>query len=245
MITGVPVINNMDVYDIVADICNVLGIRDKTSTIYSVFRPAYKNKRKLNMSPIIVKFVNKDAKMFFFDKYIKFNSLNLSHIGLNSSTRIYCNDGLTKRNSIIFNHAKMLQKQNKITKVATKKGQIFVSLLNRTSIIAIKSIECLNDLINEYDSSTNQKYDSSTSLNQPDISTVISSSNSRTLNTLPHTSTAAVSHRTSTITIPKSQTTSVTEKIDSYVDEIFPKYSAPELHDEPMRNLRPRKESVK
>lgn len=207
VVTGIPCFNNVSVHDIVGRICRTLEINEKT-TISSVFRPFRKNQLNSNTAPIIIKFWTREDKLFFYNKYIKIGNLNLSHIGLNSTARVYCNDGLTKRNSTILHRAKTLKNLNKIAKVTTKKGCVFVTLLNKSTSYVIKSVENLNDLVDQPPqySSSQRSSDHSQLVNQINSQAVLSP--------LP-------TQYTRNESIEKQTTSTVADKIDSFVNEVF------------------------
>lgn len=197
VISGVPVLKNENLIDIFNKICQTIAIKDFHTVAYYIFRPSNNNVRKHGLPIIVVKFINWMDKMKFFKAYIKFGNLNLSHVGLQATSRIYCNDGLTKLNSSIFNHAKNLQKQKILSKVTSKKGLTYVILPNQDTFVAIKSIAQLNKIAAEngfklQDRHHDQLNDSNTTFTsaQEQNATPISSSLSE-LNVLPAPSTSS------------------------------------------------------
>lgn len=98
--------------------------------IRKIFRSGNKKSPSSNKSTypnIIVKFSSVKAKKLFMKCYFAFKILNLSHIGLKSQTRIFCNDNLSKKNYELFNKAIKLKKIN-IHTVFTIDGFVFIQI---------------------------------------------------------------------------------------------------------------------
>lgn len=151
ILSGIPNFKNEDVPSIFRNICAEIGF-DAINTINSIFRVKSKSKQKKTPPPIIVKFKSQEYKSHFFDKYKNYGNLTLSSIQIDSESRIYCNDALTKKNMSIFITAKDLQRRRLITKAFTKKGQVFILKLNCEEPTLIDNIA----LLKQFSKHTNQ-----------------------------------------------------------------------------------------
>lgn len=125
IITGIPSDINKNAMETFNDICTAIGFSCSSSTIAAIYKLSSENSKDL----IITKFCIESTKAQFMKKYINFNQLSTSHIGLNTSTnnRIYINHCLTKRCRDIRAAAKKLRDSGFLAKVQIVRGDVFVT----------------------------------------------------------------------------------------------------------------------
>ena len=93
-------------------------------------------------------------KSFFFKKYIDHGNLNLQHLGFQQTNRIYCNDGLTAKNSKLFRQARYLQKQHIIEKCYTNDGLVYAVISKDDGPILINDSRILQEIKNKLNTNT-------------------------------------------------------------------------------------------
>lgn len=163
VITNIPFTVNEDVHAIYIKICEVTGFRGGAHSISSVFRLPNKNNaaesssstssitkgNKFNATPIIVKFVNVDFCRQFISAYLKFKSLNLTHLGFSTSIRIYINENLTKPSRDLFRYCMNLKSNHKslFLKLFTRNGLVFVLFAGLEKPVIINSKKEIDSLI--------------------------------------------------------------------------------------------------
>ena len=121
------------------NICDTISFDYTLSGNDSIFR--------LQSGVIIIKFHNFNLKDSFFNKYLKFKNLNLSHIGCGSNKRIYINESLSKHATDLLKTANRMRKDGWISNTFTKNGFVFIK--KSTNAIPIK-ITNENQLLNRY-----------------------------------------------------------------------------------------------
>lgn len=116
LISGIPLENNDDPYNIVWDICGSLNCNLRQNDFVSVFRlrsnkASSKNNRTV---PIVARIQDDWVKQELLSAYFKKKNLNLTDIGFKTASRIFINERLTLANREIFNRASEAKKQNLI-----------------------------------------------------------------------------------------------------------------------------------
>lgn len=151
VISGIPRITSKSPLQIFMDICDVLQFNSinvnnvNECRVTSNCKPTQlqnKGSRSKNQT-LFVRMHYRHMKSEFFKKYKDFGDLKLKNIGHQLDTRIYCNDGMTKRNLIIFNRAKQFQLNSKIYKAFTKSGLVYVIAQRNGNPVLINNIKKL------------------------------------------------------------------------------------------------------
>lgn len=151
VISGIPRITSKSPLQIFMDICDVLQFNSinfnnvNECRVTSNYKPTQlQGKGPLSKNQtLFVRMYYRHIKSEFFKKYKLFGDLKLKNIGLELDTRVYCNDGMTKRNLIIFNRAKQFQQNNRIYKAFTKAGLVYVIGQRNGNPVLINNIEKL------------------------------------------------------------------------------------------------------
>lgn len=176
IITGVPIISNENVSEIIGDICEAVNCNLSAGDVISAYRiPASKNKplrksigrSQVLSSPIILKIVSDWGKNELLSAYFKKKNLNTKDIGFKSAARIYINESLTKFDRTIFSAASDAKKSKLIFKCYTRNGIVHIQTTEGGKIIRIVSLDQLNSLTlhssSSLSSTTSTKQSKSTS----------------------------------------------------------------------------------
>lgn len=155
IISGVPLVENEDTYSYFKMICDVVSFPRGVDAASSVFRLRNKSSsasddnhssvnnkaRHIVSPPIIVKFVNIDFSRQFISSYLKFNRLNLTHLGFGTPSRIYINENLTKSIRELFRYCFQLKNNHKsiILKLFTRNGIVHVKFAGLDKLVQIHS----------------------------------------------------------------------------------------------------------
>lgn len=147
VITGIP---NMPEENL-KDICGIISLSIGCSLVPN---SAYRLKenpdqiqaadssikaRKLRSSAIVIKFNSNEERFVFFQYYLKFKVLNLTHIGFKTPARIYINELLTPHNSKILRAVRELKNNGKIKGYYSSRGIVYITsmkdnVLKKTAI---------------------------------------------------------------------------------------------------------------
>lgn len=166
IVNGIPVVDNEDVCAYFKSICEAISFQCGVRAASSVFRIPVKSKNSnaLNSSasgasipkvvapPIIIKFLNSDLSRQFISCYLKFNKLNLTHVGFGTPTRIYVNENLTKFNRDIFRYCLQLKHRHKsvLLQVFTRFGIVHVKFTALDKPISIQSKKEIDSYITKF-----------------------------------------------------------------------------------------------
>lgn len=93
---------------------------------------------------IVVNFQNPWDKSNFVRCCLKAGELNLTSIGFASPGRIYFGENLTKRNYNIFRKCSQMKKDNKILKLHTRNGLVYICKQPNSPFVPITQLEQLN-----------------------------------------------------------------------------------------------------
>lgn len=93
---------------------------------------------------IVVNFQNSWDKSNFIRCCLKAGELNLTSIGFSSPGRIFFGENLTKRNYMIFRKCSQMKKENKIFKLHTRNGLVYICRNQNSSFVPITQLEQLN-----------------------------------------------------------------------------------------------------
>lgn len=165
VINGIPYTAGEDVYNLYEKMCETVSFNPKMHAVSSIFRLPSKNTASsssssstlpstnissidkpptstFNSPPIIIKFINSDFSRSFLSCYLKFKTLNLTHIGFRSPARIYANENLTKINRELFRHCLQYKKTSRIiVNVFTRNGLVYIKIVGLEKQICIRNIK--------------------------------------------------------------------------------------------------------
>lgn len=147
IIRGIPYTSGEKLLSMFQSIAKAIGFQPNVqNSVNDVFRLGNGNK------PILVQFVSQILKRQFMVKYFSKKTLNLSHIGVASSeNRIYCSDNLTADHNNIYVRAVQLLKSNRLSKVNTRNGFVYIKYLEADNFVKINEISDLPSLDTEAD----------------------------------------------------------------------------------------------
>lgn len=133
LINGIPYNKEENLVDVLCKLSDAVKYTDDIeNSINGIFRIGHQRDSIGKASPIVVKFRSSMAKFSFFNLYMKSKNISLSHIGFNSTDRIFINDSLTKKNAMLFRHARQLYLNRKIQRVFIKNGIVNIEINNST-----------------------------------------------------------------------------------------------------------------
>lgn len=166
VISGVPMVKDENLYEIIGSICKAINYCGGLDSIESGFcLPVHNNRRRLSPS-IIVKFWGSDAKNEFFKRYFATKKLCTTSIGFSAPSRIYVNENLTKRNFGIFCMARDMKKDGKIAHFTTQRGRIAIKLLGSERSHTIDSLNHLSLIVNQAATASSMNQHSNTQQHQ-------------------------------------------------------------------------------
>lgn len=152
LIRGIPTTERENIFHLYEKLAKVLKFPYETMyVVNSIFR-LNKNNVASNMNlspPILLKFATPILKRAFFNQYLKFQNLRLSDIGFTSTERIYINDNLTKKNSMLYKKAIEMKSAKQIDKLQVRNGLIFVKNPHSENFVKINSIKDLRHSEND------------------------------------------------------------------------------------------------
>lgn len=95
------------------------------------------SQRTPNESIIVVQFVFRNARYEFYRRYLAHKALCLRDIGMDSGSRIFLNENLTRSNLGLKQEAMKMKRNGKLKNVFTVNGQIYVKRSNdhRTELV--------------------------------------------------------------------------------------------------------------
>lgn len=119
-------------------ISSVINFEDEKS-IVNIYRLNSTSTQQVSMTtienknvkilPIVINFATKQSRHLFHSKYfafIKTDPLKLSHIGIDSDSRIFVNENLSKHCLVLLKKAKQLKKAGKIAGAYSYDGHVCV-----------------------------------------------------------------------------------------------------------------------
>lgn len=145
VVKGVPFTPNESIPAFVTSICDAVNFRrDMNTSILSVYRmPAKRNDSphlptSSTSQQIIMRFGTFDDKQHFFSCYLK-SKLNASHFGFKTSTRVYVNEKLTRKNFELLRAAVDFKNKGKLYNYHTFRGLVFVRVLENSKPLCVSS----------------------------------------------------------------------------------------------------------
>lgn len=142
IVSGVPELNDVSDRALINKICAAIGYEQNDGTFTNIFRLKRTGERK--STSIIAVFSSVVNKSGFFIRYKALGNLNLSHIGLQLPSRIYCNDGLTAKNAALYYKSRQLLRAGIISRTFTKRGLVYIVTPETNNIVLIRDFIDLN-----------------------------------------------------------------------------------------------------
>lgn len=163
---GDSFVQNEDICSYFKNICDAISFQRGLNAVSSVFRLPVKsysssasivsssmsNAPHIVAPPIIVKFLNSDLSRQFISSYLKFNQLNLTHLGFKTPSRIYINENLTKLNREIFRYCLQLKHSHKLIllKLFTRNGIVHAKFAGLDKFVLIHSKKEIDTYITRF-----------------------------------------------------------------------------------------------
>lgn len=139
IVKNIPKVDSENTSVIFDNICRAIGMQE-TPPVLSVYRMRITNR---DSPPIVIKFLDMNHKSGFLRAYMQNQSLSTEHIGFRTNTRVYVNESLSRKNSLIFTKALNLKKRGLILSVASRSGLVFVRLPNCSGSSFVSDIDTL------------------------------------------------------------------------------------------------------
>lgn len=146
ILNGVPFIPNEDLMKVYNSICSVVLFENAVYTLQAIFRVGKSSASKY--ASIVMKFISVDARNKFYSCYLKFKNLSVRHIGFEADLRIFIQESLTKTNAEIFRRSMELKRDNKIVRVHTHNGLVFVKVDDKANKVCCVNLVQLSELVN-------------------------------------------------------------------------------------------------
>lgn len=146
IISGIPFMSGEDLCSHFRAICNQLEVGESVGPLVNVRRMKSGTLKDGDESLVVVQFALKSVRDSFYSAYLRKRNLQLSHIGLNSTRRIYVNENLTVSARKVKAAALRRKKEGKFSSVFTKLGTVYVKVAASGPIVAVHSEQQLDDL---------------------------------------------------------------------------------------------------
>lgn len=173
IVYGIPIQDNetgQKLDEIWKSLAHVLNFDLTKFSVNKVYRLKSKTN---NISNILIKFSSIDGKKDFMNRYFNFKQLNVSHIGIAGTQRIYCNENLTILNHKLFTKA-MALKGTHLHSVYSFDGLIYIRINPRSRSIRLlheQQLSCIQPLKTlEIQKSNNSVKSSSSTSTTNDVS---------------------------------------------------------------------------
>lgn len=145
IISGIPYMTGEDLRAYFRATCKQLGFGDSSVPFVDLRRMKSGNLKDGDDSLVVVQFALKNSRDNFYGAYLRKRNLQLSHIGLNSTRRIYVNENLTISARKVKAAALRAKKAGKVSSVFTRLGTVYVKSAADGPAIPVYSEEQLND----------------------------------------------------------------------------------------------------
>lgn len=141
IIRGVPSLPGENLWKLFEKIMSALNFEFQIFySIDTIFRLGNSANKPGSSNAILVKFATLKLKQEFMASYFSDNNLRLSNIGINSDSRIFISENLSKANNILLKRAIELRKSGTVEKVSTKFGYVLVKWKNENKFVKITSV---------------------------------------------------------------------------------------------------------
>ena len=144
IISGIPYMNGEDLCAYFRAICKQIDIGESAVPIVDVRRMKSRALKDGDESLVVVQFALKNACDNFYGAYLRRRNLQLNHIGVNSTRRIYVNENLAVSARKVKAAALRMKKAGKFSSVFTKHGTVYVKATMDGPTVAVHSEEQLD-----------------------------------------------------------------------------------------------------
>lgn len=147
IVSGIPYLTGEDLMMYFTAMCKQLGMSEQTKPVADIRRLKSRVMNDGDHSLVLVQFALRNQRDDFYSAYLRKHDLQLSHLGFESTRRIYVNENLTTGARKLKTAAVRLKKSGKLASVYTKLGVIFVKPTSAAPAIVIQSEEQLNQVL--------------------------------------------------------------------------------------------------
>lgn len=144
IISGIPYLGGEDLPALFKAACKQLGMDDRTTPSVDIRRLKAGVMNDGDNSLVLVQFALRNQRDDFYSAYLRRRDLQLSHLGIESTRRVYVNENLTVAARRLKAAAVRLKKAGKLSSVYTKLGTVVVKPTATAKPIVIQSEEQLN-----------------------------------------------------------------------------------------------------
>lgn len=144
IISGIPYLKNENLLAHFKAVCKQLGMDERTTPAVDIRRLKTGVMNDGDNSLVLVQFALKNHRDDFYSSYLRKHDLQLSHLGFESTRRVYVNENLTTTGRKLKAAAVRLKKAGKLAAVFTKLGAVIVKPTATGQPIVIQSEEQLN-----------------------------------------------------------------------------------------------------
>lgn len=144
IISGIPYLKGENLLAHFKAVCKQLGMDERTLPSVDIRRLKTGAMNDGDNSLVLVQFALKNHRDDFYSAYLRKHDLQLNHLGIESTRRVYVNENLTVAARKLKAAAVRLKKTGKLASVYTKLGVVLVKPTATTQPIAIQSEEQLN-----------------------------------------------------------------------------------------------------
>lgn len=138
IISAVPYVTNENLKATFEHITKALGF--DTVPLVGLKRLTRNPIKPGDSPPIVCQFALRMERDVFYRQYLAHRQLNLSHVGFESSNRIYINENLTHFARNIRTEALKLRRHGQLQQVYTKDGVVFAKGSSATAAVACHSL---------------------------------------------------------------------------------------------------------
>lgn len=153
-VSGIPWHANEKLHELIDCICKAIGFNDRLNGFSSFFRlpkksqpttqrPIGAKSNAVVSPPVILKFWTFGMKQDFFARYMATKTLNLTHIGYKTPSRIYINESLTAPNQEILWKARQLKQRKIINQCHTYRGLVYIRLEENSPNECVRNMDRL------------------------------------------------------------------------------------------------------
>lgn len=148
ILSGIPYLRGEDLMKHFSAICMQLGIDERSTPSVDIRRLKSGAMNDGDISLVLVQFALRNLRDDFYSAYLRKRDLQLNHLGINSTRRVYVNENLAAVPRKIKVAAVRLKKAGKLASVYTKNGTVIVKSTTAAQPIVINSEEQLNQFSN-------------------------------------------------------------------------------------------------
>lgn len=146
IISGIPYLRGENLLAYFEAMCKQLGMHERIMPSVDIRRLKSGEMNDGEYSLVLVQFALRNQRDDFYSFYLRKRDLQLNHLGIESTRRIYVNENLTAAARKLKAAALRLKKTGKLATVYTKLGVVFVKPTASAQTIVIQCEEQLNQL---------------------------------------------------------------------------------------------------